>query len=48
MSDKLATVWDGSAHTFAKHQILKAYLQAWMPIMSRRMRAERKAAGNVS
>ena len=35
MSDTLPTIWEGSAHTFAKHQILKTYLKAWMPIMSR-------------
>jgi three-Cys-motif partner protein len=35
MSDNLPTVWEGSAHTFAKHQILDTYLKAWMPIMSR-------------
>lgn len=35
MDDSLPTVWEGTAHTFAKHQILQAYLNAWMPIMSR-------------
>jgi len=35
MSDTLPTIWQGSAHTFAKHQILETYLEAWMPIMSR-------------
>lgn len=35
MSDTLPTIWEGSAHTFAKHQILDTYLKAWMPIMSR-------------
>jgi len=35
MSDTLPIIWEGSAHTFAKHQILEAYLKAWMPIMSR-------------
>jgi three-Cys-motif partner protein len=35
MSDELPTIWEGSAHTFAKHQIIEAYLKAWMPIMSR-------------
>lgn len=35
MSDTLPTIWEGSAHTFAKHQILETYLEAWMPIMSR-------------
>ncbi len=35
MADTLPTIWEGPAHTFAKHEILKTYLQAWMPIMSR-------------
>jgi three-Cys-motif partner protein len=35
MSDTLPTVWEGFAHTFAKHQILETYLKAWLPIMSR-------------
>jgi len=35
MADTLPIIWEGSAHTFAKHEILKTYLQAWMPIMSR-------------
>jgi three-Cys-motif partner protein len=35
MVDNLPAVWDKPAHTSAKHQILKAYLNAWMPIMSR-------------
>jgi len=35
MTDNLPTVWDGPEHTFAKHRILEAYLQAWMAIMSR-------------
>ena len=34
MSDTLPTIWEGSAHTFAKHRILETYLKAWMPIMS--------------
>jgi three-Cys-motif partner protein len=38
MSDALRTVWEGSAHTFAKHSILETYLKAWMPIMSRQAR----------
>ncbi len=35
MGDNLPTVWERAAHTSAKHQILRAYLDAWMPIMSR-------------
>jgi len=37
MSDTLPTIWEGSAHTFAKHGILETYLKAWMPIMSRQL-----------
>ncbi|MHC4087824.1 MAG: three-Cys-motif partner protein TcmP [Planctomycetota bacterium] len=35
MSAAEPTIWEGSAHTFAKHKILETYLSAWMPIMSR-------------
>lgn len=35
MSDTLPTIWEASAHTFAKHRILETYLKAWIPIMSR-------------
>jgi three-Cys-motif partner protein len=35
MSDISPIIWEGPAHTFAKHRILEAYLKAWMPIMSR-------------
>jgi three-Cys-motif partner protein len=35
LSDQLPTVWDITAHTLAKHQILNTYLNAWLPIMSR-------------
>jgi three-Cys-motif partner protein len=34
MADRLPTIWDRAAHTFAKHQILDTYLKAWTPIMS--------------
>jgi len=34
MADTLPTIWEGTAHTFAKHQILDTYLKAWTPIMS--------------
>ena len=27
------TIWDLESHTKAKHEILKRYMQAWMPIM---------------
>jgi three-Cys-motif partner protein len=35
MPNELPTIWEATAHTFAKHQILQAYLNAWMPIMSK-------------
>ncbi len=28
-------LWEADEHTLAKHQILRAYLEAWIPIMSR-------------
>src|SRR5438445_12315710 len=28
------TIWELEAHTRAKHEILRRYLQAWMPILS--------------
>jgi len=35
MADGLPTIWEGAPHTFAKHQILKTYFKAWMPILSK-------------
>jgi len=35
MSDNLPPIWEAKSHTLAKHQILKAYLNVWMLIMSR-------------
>ena len=35
MSDNLETQWAAEPHTLAKHEILSAYLNAWMPIMVR-------------
>jgi three-Cys-motif partner protein len=34
VSDNLPTVWSADSHTVAKHQILQAYLSAWLPILS--------------
>lgn len=34
MADTLPTIWERTAHTFAKHQILDTYLKAWTPMMS--------------
>jgi three-Cys-motif partner protein len=35
LSDNLPPIWEAKAHTIAKHQILEAYLNAWMPILAR-------------
>lgn len=35
MSDSLPTVWPLTPHTSAKHKILRGYLSAWLPILSR-------------
>lgn len=35
MAKKLDTVWDIEEHTKAKHEILRRYLEAWLPIMSK-------------
>ncbi|MFC1600830.1 three-Cys-motif partner protein TcmP [Candidatus Sumerlaeota bacterium] len=40
MADTQPTLWDPDPHTWAKHQILRSYLQAWAPILSRRLRRE--------
>jgi three-Cys-motif partner protein len=36
VAKKLGTVWELDSHTAAKHGILRRYLQAWLPILSRR------------
>ena len=38
MGDSLSTIWPAEKHTLAKHNILKTYLKAWAPIMSRQSR----------
>jgi three-Cys-motif partner protein len=35
MSNKFGTVWDLDPHTAKKHEILRRYFEAWLPIMSR-------------
>ena len=35
MADRLPTIWKIDPHTQAKHIILKRYLDAWLPIMTR-------------
>jgi three-Cys-motif partner protein len=37
MSDSLPTVWELEPHTEAKHKILRGYLNAWLPILSRKL-----------
>jgi three-Cys-motif partner protein len=36
MPDERETIWLAPAHTLAKHQILRQYLVAWLPIMLRK------------
>lgn len=40
-SDKLPVVWDYEPHTRAKHEILRAYLAAWFPILASIKKAKR-------
>ncbi|MDX2057238.1 MAG: three-Cys-motif partner protein TcmP [Gemmatimonadales bacterium] len=35
MAKKLDTIWELEPHTAAKHAILRRYLQAWIPILTR-------------
>jgi three-Cys-motif partner protein len=35
VNDNLPDVWSADPHTIAKHKILQAYLNAWLPILSR-------------
>jgi len=35
MAPPKQTLWDIDPHTLAKHEILRRYLEAWLPIMSR-------------
>lgn len=35
MSKPKTVLWDADEHTLAKHKILRGYLDAWIPIMSR-------------
>ena len=34
MATKQETLWDVEPHTLGKHLVLRAYLDAWLPIMS--------------
>ncbi len=35
MPSRLPTIWELEPHTRAKHEILRRYLQAWLPIITR-------------
>lgn len=35
MPSRLSTIWELEPHTKAKHEILRRYLQAWLPIITR-------------
>ena len=35
MAAPKTTIWDIEPHTMAKHEILRRYMQAWMPILGR-------------
>src|SRR5262245_2166548 len=37
MADTLPTTWAAEPHTLAKHAILRRYLDAWFPILSRQV-----------
>ncbi|MFZ1937288.1 MAG: three-Cys-motif partner protein TcmP [Thermoguttaceae bacterium] len=43
MKDNLPVVWRAEPHTPAKHAILKRYLDAWIPILSRQSRRVKRA-----
>lgn len=47
MGDTLPTVWEITLHTRAKHAILKRYLDAWLPILSRQAAILRRQLGTV-
>ena len=35
MAKPRTVTWPAKEHTLAKHKILRAYLEAWIPIMSK-------------
>lgn len=47
MSDSLGTVWPADPHTLAKHGILRRYLDAWLPILTRQAAVLRRQFGNL-
>lgn len=46
MADNLPTVWDADPHTLVKHAILRKYLDAWFPILTRQADRLRKSFRN--
>jgi three-Cys-motif partner protein len=48
MADTLPTVWEADSHTRAKHAILRKYLEAWFPILSRQASAIARNRGQAS
>jgi three-Cys-motif partner protein len=48
VSDSLGTIWPADPHTLAKHGILRRYLDAWLPILTRQAALLRKQFGNLN
>jgi three-Cys-motif partner protein len=48
MTDSLPTIWSITPHTQAKHAILKRYLDAWFPILSRQAAILNRKFGTVN
>lgn len=46
--DDLPTVWPATPHTLAKHAILRGYLEAWMPILTRHASERSQSRRQVS
>lgn len=47
MADDLPTVWPAEPHTLAKHAILRRYLDAWFPILSRQSHRLREPSREI-
>jgi three-Cys-motif partner protein len=47
MTDTSPTVWDITPHTRAKHAILKRYLDAWLPILTRQAANLKQQFGTI-
>lgn len=43
MSDPKATIYEADPHTQAKHRILRAYLERWLPILDRQAQVVKRA-----